>query len=57
MIRLGIWQLVWIVILVLNLGINLAMHGERRRDNYNFFTSVLGGAISFFILYMGGFFS
>jgi len=46
------WFLAIIIIGVLNLGINLAKHGEKKNEKYNFITSLLGMAIQLTLIYM-----
>lgn len=54
---MGIWQISYIVIMVLSLGINLAKHGEPRDGKYSFWSALIAMGIQIGILYMGGFFS
>lgn len=54
---MGAWQIVYIVLSCLSLGISLKEHGEPKEGINNFWTSLLGTAIVYFILYKGGFFS
>lgn len=49
-------QLVWIGLACLGAGVSLALHGKPR-DPHNFWTAMLGTAISAGLLYAGGFFS
>ena len=49
-------QIIYIVLLAMNLGINLVKHGERRIDKYNFFSALLGTVIPVALLCWGGFF-
>ncbi len=46
------WFLAMVIINVLNLGIELAKHGEPRKDKYNVFSQLLGSAIGLTIIYM-----
>lgn len=55
--KIGFPQLIWLILLALGLGINLAKHGEKRTDKYNFWSSLIGAIISFWIVYAGGFFN
>ena len=51
-------QMIMIVILCLDLGINLAKHGEDRTGasaKYNFWTTLIGNILMAAILYWGGF--
>ena len=46
------WFLSLIIIAVLNIGINLAKHGEKRNDDYNVVTSIIGATIQLVLTYM-----
>ena len=48
-------QIIFISLAILNLGIFLAKHGDRR-ENYNFFAQFFDYLILFALLYWGGFF-
>lgn len=54
--RLGIPQIIIIAIVLINLGIQLALHGEDYCGKHNFWSALLAAAIELFILYKGGFF-
>lgn len=54
---MGIWQIIYVALLMLSLGISLAKHGEPRDDKYSFGASFIATAIQIAILYAGGFFS
>ena len=54
--KLGIPQVLIIVIYVLSLGIALAKDGQHREDKYSFGSSFLMTAIIFALLYWGKFF-
>jgi hypothetical protein len=47
-------QWVMFVLMVLGLGMAIGNHGQPQR-NYSFWTSLIGNAITFAILYFGGF--
>lgn len=53
---LGWQQIVWLVIIIINLGMHLAKHGEPTNSKYNFWAYLIGSVISLSILYSGGFF-
>ena len=53
---MNIWSIVVIVLYTLNLGVDLAKHGQQRTGEYNFWVSLLAFGIIMFCLYMGGFF-
>ena len=55
--KIGIPQMIYIVLDLLGLGIILAKHGERKDGHYNFWFRLLSTTITFMILYSGGFFS
>ena len=50
-------QIIYLVIIILGTGINLAKHGEQKNDKYNIWTHLLSVVIILFILYKGGFFN
>ena len=54
--KLGIPQVIMIVILSAGLGLSLAKHGEPYDSNHNFFTSLIVTIVEVLILYYGGFF-
>lgn len=53
---MGIWQVIWIGLMMLSLGIVLSQHGRPRTGKYSFWTSLISFGIEFAILYYGGFF-
>ena len=55
--KLGWPQIVYICLIMMNLGMYLVKHGEKNNTKYNFFTCLLSNLISVWILYSGGFFS
>lgn len=55
-VKLGIWQVVWLIIAFMNLGMALAWHGEPKDGSYNFWVTLITEAIVASILYLGGFF-
>jgi hypothetical protein len=50
-------QIVFLIIVLLGLGVDLARHGERQTEvkKYNFWTSLISVLISCSLLYAGGF--
>lgn len=53
---MNVWQVIWIVLNGIVLGINLAKHGEPHKSKYDFWSSLFGISLEIFILYKGGFF-
>ena len=53
---MGIWQIIWIGLMMLSLGVNLAHHGKPKSGNSNFLHSLIAFGVHFTILYFGGFF-
>lgn len=49
-------QLIMLSLYMLDIGINLAKHGELKTERYNFFTTLFGALLGILILYCGGFF-
>jgi len=46
------WLITLIILGVLNIGINLAKHGESKSDEkYNFFTATIAFLIQLFLIY------
>lgn len=54
---MGIPQILIIILFAINLGINIAKHGEDKEEKYNFWLALISTLIECFILYCGGFFS
>lgn len=54
---MGIWQIIYIALTAMGLGIVLVKHGEPRTDKYNIFVSLTSTVIVLIILFLGGFFS
>lgn len=54
--KFGVWQIIYIGIMCIGLGLNAALHGKPRKDKYNFWTQLVSSAISIVILALGGFF-
>lgn len=55
--KLGIPQMIYLVLTAMELGMYLVKHGERRNDKYNFFIALISQGIILWILYLGGFFN
>jgi hypothetical protein len=53
---MGIPQILMIIFYTLNLGVNLAHHGEPSLVKYNFWSSLLVAVVVFALLWWGGFF-
>lgn len=51
---MGMWQIVVVVMLVVNVALALAMHGRETR--VNFFLTATTTALEALVLYAGGFF-
>ena len=54
---MGIWQIIWIALMVLSFGIVVAKHGQPRDDKWNAWAMLVSAVIETTILYFGGFFS
>lgn len=54
--KIGIPQIIIIVLWCIGLFMNLEHHGERRTGNYNFFNEIVGILVEALLLYYGGFF-
>lgn len=50
-------QIIWILLISINLLATARLHGEEKTGEYNFFASLIGAGITFWILYAGGFFN
>lgn len=53
---MGIWQIIYVGILMLSLGINMAQHGKTEVKKHNFWYSFVACVIQLGILWAGGFF-
>ena len=49
------WQIVWIVLAAINIGISLVMDGTPKTGKHSFWVNVFGLAFNFALLYFGGF--
>lgn len=56
-IEMGIWQIIWICIMAISLGVNLALHGKPKKGNNNFFVALISFGIQLVPLIFGGFFT
>lgn len=48
---MNIYFIILICIYILNLGIELAKHGEEKTGEHNFFNALIGSAIGIILLY------
>lgn len=53
----GLWQIVYLGLMILGIGITLAKHGEPKEGNYNVIVTIISVAIEIAIVAAGGFFS
>lgn len=53
----GIWQIVYICLMVFAVGAAMAKHGEPKEGNHNVIATLIGAAIEIAIVAAGGFFS
>lgn len=56
-IDIGIWQIVFIGLIFINIGIAAGKHGQERTDKWNVWAQIVGSVIDIIILMLGGFFS
>lgn len=54
---MGIWQIIWICMMAVSLGVNLAVHGKPKKGNNNFFIALIAFCIQLVPLIFGGFFT
>jgi hypothetical protein len=50
------YELAWLVLTILSLGIYMAKHGQPREEKYNFFTAFVVFMFELWLLYMAGLF-
>lgn len=50
-------QLVWLALVMIGLGVDVARHGQPKTGKYNFWSSLAAIPIAIAILYFGGFFA
>ncbi len=55
--KIGIPQIIMLIMYAMSLGIDLAKHGEPREGKYNAVSGLIGVAIGLALLWWGGFFS
>lgn len=55
-ITLGTAQIIMCILMTINLGINIAKHGEEKNEKYNWFSTFVAILIQIWILQAGGFF-
>lgn len=53
----GIWQIIYLCMIVLSVGITIAKHGEPKEGNYHAGVTFVSAIIDIVILALGGFFS
>lgn len=49
-------QITWLILNLIGLGVELAKHGEYKKDKHNFWVSLIALGIEVAILKWGGFF-
>lgn len=54
--KIGIPQIIMLVLLAINLGIHMKKHGEPHLEHYNGWTMFFATAINIALLWWGGFF-
>lgn len=54
--RLGIWQIIYLCLMVMGVGLAIGKHGESK-GTYNGWVTLIATAIDITILALGGFFS
>lgn len=54
--KIGIPQAIMLAIVCMNLGMSLALHGQEKQGEYNFWVTLIGMALELSLLYAGGFF-
>lgn len=53
----GIWQVIYLIILFLPVGVSIVKHGEPKEGEYHALASLISVAIDITLLALGGFFS
>lgn len=54
--RFGIWQIIYLVLIFIGVGIAIGKHGESRYETYNGWVTFISAVIQIAILAFGGFF-
>lgn len=54
---MGIWQIIYLALLMMGLGIHLAKDGQPKEGKYSFWTALISLGIQIALLYFGGFFN
>lgn len=54
--KFGLWQIIYIFIMGLGLGMVAMRHGQPKEGNENFWVTLISAFIQAFIMYMGGLF-
>lgn len=55
--KFGIWQVIYLIILFLPVGVSIVKHGEPMKGEYHALASLISVAINIILLALGGFFS
>lgn len=50
-------QMLYVALLFISLGVNIALHGKPKDGTHNFWTALVGAVIQITLLTWGGFFS
>ena len=54
--KFGIWQIIYVGLILIGIGISAGKHGEPRTDKWSVWTTLISAAIEITILAFGGFF-
>lgn len=54
--KLGIWQIIYVSLTLIGIGLAAGKHGQPRTDKWNVLATLIAGAIDITILAFGGFF-
>lgn len=55
--NLGMPQLIYLGLTLIGIGVSMAQHGKPKTGKENVFVSLIANAVSFMLLYWGGFFN